>query len=194
MPHSLWKLVSRCWITFFLHLNQELLRFKYEDIFHIEDPTILLFLFVLVYQSQQHIVMQMSKTLPFSTILSCSGFSHQHSVPHLFISWFGSCCTGHFCFWFLDKHTRFIWCRFDANSRALNFFYFCHSLPFSPTLFHLDFSFSPSFHLIGHTRNGSDSFLRKLHPLPVCVPPHLPPSPSSSTPLLRRLREEQWCC
>lgn len=55
-------------------------------------------------------------------------------------------------------------------------------------------SFSPSFHLIGHTRNGSDSFLRKLHPLPVCVPPHLPPSPSSSTPLLRRLREEQWCC
>lgn len=30
------------------------------------------------------------------------------------------------------------------------------------------------------TRNGSDSFLRKLHPLPVCVPPSLPPS---TTPL-----------
>lgn len=34
------------------------------------------------------------------------------------------------------------------------------------------------FNLIGHTRNASDSFLRKLHPLPVCVPPHVPPSPS----------------
>ena len=37
------------------------------------------------------------------------------------------------------------------------------------------------FNLIGHTRNASDSFLRKLHPLPVCVPPHVPPSPSFSS-------------
>lgn len=73
-------------------------------------------------------------------------------------------------------------------------FFFC------PLASPCSFSFlSTSFHLIGHTRNGSDSFLRKLHPLPVCVPFHLPPStpPVFSSSLVRRLREqpldEQWC-
>lgn len=71
-----------------------------------------------------------------------------------------------------------------------NFFFF---------LFKMSHSFSSPFclasslssHLIGHTGNGSDSFLRKLHPLPVCVPPHLPPCPFLFSKSFLRLLKDQ---
>lgn len=78
-----------------------------------------------------------------------------------------------------EWHRRLIWCSFVCHVSYGNT---CGLLFFQ--IFSLSFSSPPlsvllslSSHLIGHTGNGSDSFLRKLHPLPVCIPPHLPPSP-----------------
>lgn len=125
------------------------------------------------------------KCVPKPCTKKSSSTVHTHSftssVPQLSVS-FMPCAN--FLLWFpceleAEWHRRLIWCSFVChvsygNTCGLLFFQI-FSLSFSSAP--LSVSLSLSSHLIGHTGNGSDSFLRKLHPLPVCMPPHLPPSP-----------------
>lgn len=104
-------------------------------------------------------------TLLMSTLfLICLSLGFVHVVCSNFLFWFP-------CQLETEWHTRFLWYSFVGLIFHLFLLLLSLSEPLSGFLI-----LSPSFHLIGHTRNSSDSFLRKLHPLPVYVPPHLPPS------------------
>lgn len=125
-----------------------------------------------------------AKCVPKPCTSKSSSTVHTHSftssVPQLSVSFM---LCGNFLFWFpceleAEWHRRLIWCSFVChvsygNTCGLLFFQ-VFSLSFSSPSVSVLLSLSS--HLIGHTGNGSDSFLRKLHPLPVCMPPHLPPS------------------
>lgn len=103
------------------------------------------------------------------------------SHPHFLLSssfachWVSFLLCSNFLFWFSCEHS---WLEQDLSLIhvfSLLFFLFSYSHHHSG---HLSiFLFSPSFLPTDYTRNGSDSFLRKLHPLPVCVTPHLPKQP-----------------
>lgn len=118
---------------------------------------------------------------PFHTLLSWA-----LSVPHSFIK-VSVMPSSNFLPWFprehrVKWHRRFLWWSFTAVFFLSFFLTFPVFYFISPLLPLLSSEVS-----MDCTRNVSDSFLRKLHPLPVCVPPHchLPlPWPSAPSTFL----------